>query len=172
MIRRPPRSTLFPYTTLFRSLRNDDLDARGFFDTGKGALKKNQYGYALGGPAIKNRLFWFTDYQGDRTVNGGTASEVPVLSNAERQGNVGVQNLTGDVTGSYWAQVLSQRLGRTVQVNEPYSAVFPDGIIPTGAFSPATNGTIGFIPNPNVGDNIYASAAVSRKSIDHKVGQR
>src|SRR5437879_9568535 len=28
MIRRPPRSTLFPYTTLFRS-RNSDLSARG-----------------------------------------------------------------------------------------------------------------------------------------------
>src|SRR3712207_7065120 len=27
MIRRPPRSTLFPYTTLFRSLRGDRLDA-------------------------------------------------------------------------------------------------------------------------------------------------
>src|SRR2546422_11221562 len=26
MIRRPPRSTLFPYTTLFRSLREDGLD--------------------------------------------------------------------------------------------------------------------------------------------------
>src|SRR5438034_2598031 len=25
MLRRPPRSTLFPYTTLFRSLRSDDL---------------------------------------------------------------------------------------------------------------------------------------------------
>src|SRR5258708_15682483 len=25
MIRRPPRSTLFPYTTLFRSLRNRDM---------------------------------------------------------------------------------------------------------------------------------------------------
>src|SRR2546422_1149727 len=25
MIRRPPRSTLFPYTTLFRSLKPDDL---------------------------------------------------------------------------------------------------------------------------------------------------
>src|SRR3712207_7466569 len=25
MIRRPPRSTLFPYTTLFRSLSHDDL---------------------------------------------------------------------------------------------------------------------------------------------------
>src|SRR2546430_7351438 len=28
MIRRPPRSTLFPYTTLFRSLRNDVLQRR------------------------------------------------------------------------------------------------------------------------------------------------
>jgi hypothetical protein len=43
--------------SVFEFLRNDDLDARGFFDTGKGALKKNQYGYAVGGPAIKNRLF-------------------------------------------------------------------------------------------------------------------
>src|SRR2546422_8097677 len=29
MIRRPPRSTLFPYTTLFRSLRADTLERRG-----------------------------------------------------------------------------------------------------------------------------------------------
>src|SRR2546422_7122226 len=28
MIRRPPRSTLFPYTTLFRSLRLQDVSAR------------------------------------------------------------------------------------------------------------------------------------------------
>src|SRR2546426_9485179 len=28
MIRRPPRSTLFPYTTLFRSLPGDGLDAQ------------------------------------------------------------------------------------------------------------------------------------------------
>src|SRR5215471_3484554 len=100
--------------TAFEFLRNDKMDSRGFFDTDKGALKKNQFGYALGGPAIKDKLFWFTDYQGDRQVIGGTASEVQVLSLAERQGDVGVQNLTGTVTGSYWAQVLSQRLGRPV----------------------------------------------------------
>src|SRR2546426_8945030 len=29
MIRRPPRSTLFPYTTLFRSLREDGFDVLG-----------------------------------------------------------------------------------------------------------------------------------------------
>src|SRR5256885_4159990 len=32
MIRRPPRSTLFPYTTLFRSLRLDDEEARRHAD--------------------------------------------------------------------------------------------------------------------------------------------
>src|SRR3712207_9125468 len=35
MIRRPPRSTLFPYTTLFRSLRGD---AEHGYDTGGGRL--------------------------------------------------------------------------------------------------------------------------------------
>src|ERR1035437_3960330 len=30
MIRRPPRSTLFPYTTLFRSGDDDDLRSQGF----------------------------------------------------------------------------------------------------------------------------------------------
>src|SRR3712207_7080596 len=34
MIRRPPRSTLFPYTTLFRSYRNARLDFTGATETG------------------------------------------------------------------------------------------------------------------------------------------
>src|SRR2546422_4535624 len=33
MIRRPPRSTLFPYTTLFRSRADDDLESRQLADT-------------------------------------------------------------------------------------------------------------------------------------------
>ncbi len=49
----------------FEFLRNDALDARNFFDQTKGVLKRNQFGYAVGGPAIRNRLFWFTDYQGN-----------------------------------------------------------------------------------------------------------
>src|SRR5256885_6629536 len=39
MIRRPPRSTLFPYTTLFRSLRDADTrdEVRAVVVTGAGA---------------------------------------------------------------------------------------------------------------------------------------
>jgi hypothetical protein len=126
----------------------------------------------MGGPAIQNKLFWFTDFQGDRQGNGGTATEILVPTAAERQGIIGVDKLTGTVTGPYWAQVLSQRLGYTVQDGEPYAAVLPNGVIPQKAFSPAVKGTIGFIPAANVGDSYYASAALSTHSSDNKAGQR
>ncbi|HLH36101.1 MAG TPA: carboxypeptidase regulatory-like domain-containing protein [Alloacidobacterium sp.] len=163
--------------TLFEFLRNDALDSYGYFDNKKapkGALKKNQFGYAVGGPAIKNKLFWFTDYQGDRQVNGGTANTALIPTMDQRQGNVGVANLTGSVSGPYWAQVLSQRLGTTVTDGEPYSSVFPNGVIPTSAFSPAAVGTLGFIPEPNVTGNAgynYASL-VSIDTNEYKLGQK
>src|SRR5438045_3372406 len=54
----------------FEFLRNNALDARNFFDQTKGVLRRNQFGYAVGGPALKDRLFWFTDYQGTRETRG------------------------------------------------------------------------------------------------------
>src|SRR2546426_3659876 len=53
MIRRPPRSTLFPYTTLFRSLSLVKLasDAQDFFhETRSGALSLRQLGFELSAP--------------------------------------------------------------------------------------------------------------------------
>src|SRR2546427_6931020 len=55
---------------VFEFLRNDKLDARNFFDPTKSELRRNQFGYAVGGPFWKNKLFWFTDYQGTREIRG------------------------------------------------------------------------------------------------------
>jgi hypothetical protein len=159
--------------SVFEFFRNDHLNARGFFDPSeKGKLTKNQFGYAVGGPAIKNKLFWFTDYQGNREVNAGSADEIQVLSQAERQGNIGVANLTGAVNGPYWANVLSQRLGKPVHDGEPYSSVFPNGIIPQAAFSSAAVGTLQFIPAPNRGENLYVSNAESLYLVGDMFGNR
>ncbi|PYT30988.1 MAG: hypothetical protein DMG57_06525 [Acidobacteria bacterium] len=53
-------------------LRNDKLDATDFFlnraGQKKGAFKQNQFGATAGGPVIKNKTFWFVDYEGTRII--------------------------------------------------------------------------------------------------------
>jgi Carboxypeptidase regulatory-like domain len=171
----------------FEFLRNDKLDARNFFDQTKGVLKRNQYGYAVGGPALKNRLFWFTDYQGTRETRGLSSGLVTLPSSAQRGGVFGPSAFTDSegtpmvVNGSYWASVLSKRLGYTVSADEPYSlpncsstanCVFPGGIIPQSAYSPAAKGTLKFIPLPNSGLNRYVTSGQNKKTVDDKAGQR
>lgn len=57
--------------TAYDFLRNTDLNADGFQFTPlafKPTLQRNQFGAAIGGPFIKNKLFWFGDYEGFRQL--------------------------------------------------------------------------------------------------------
>ena len=52
---------------LFEFVRNDLFNARSYFATKGSTLKRNQFGGTAGGPIRKNKLFFFTGYQGTTT---------------------------------------------------------------------------------------------------------
>src|SRR5262252_4236646 len=72
----------------FEFLRNDALNARNYFQStipAKPTYRRNQFGGTLGGPLVKDRTFFFIDYQGQRQAIGRTQiSVVPTL--LQRQG--------------------------------------------------------------------------------------
>jgi hypothetical protein len=47
-------------------LRNDNFDARNFFEGAKNEFRNNNFGGVLGGPIVKNRTFFFGGYEGQR----------------------------------------------------------------------------------------------------------
>jgi len=53
--------------SLFEYFRNDALDALDYFETSKQPLRLNQFGGNLSGPIIGNKVFFFVNYEGDRT---------------------------------------------------------------------------------------------------------
>ncbi len=68
--------------SLFEFLRNDNLDATNFFDNSFGIerpeFKRNQFGFSLGGPIVRDRTHFFTSYEGLRERRGlPTEADVP-----------------------------------------------------------------------------------------------
>ncbi|HZU28772.1 MAG TPA: TonB-dependent receptor [Bryobacteraceae bacterium] len=78
--------------SLYEFLRNSKLDANNWFNNASGVpipgLKQNNFGGTFGGPIIKNKTFFFFDYEGTRLRSLSTQT-LGVPSAAERQGNFG-----------------------------------------------------------------------------------
>jgi hypothetical protein len=74
--------------TVFAFNRNRVTAAKNFFATGlpKPTFNRNEYGFSVGGPVIKNKLFYFGTYEGLQQRNAGT-SFVAMPTVALKNGN-------------------------------------------------------------------------------------
>jgi hypothetical protein len=158
----------------FEFLRNTALDSRNYFSTERAAYKRNQYGGTLGGPIRKNRAYFFVDYQGTQMTQGQETGNIVVPSAAARTGDLSslLGQLTGSVSTSYWAAQLSNKLGRTVTVGEPYTQVFPNGLIPQSIWSTPAANLMKYIPQPTSGTDVFSSSSQNETLTDNKGAAR
>jgi len=167
----------------FEFLRNTGLDAKNYFSSNRAAFVRNQYGGTLGGPIRRDKVFFFTDYQGTRSSQGIDTGQISVPSVNERLGNLSglASSLTGTVDGTYWAGLLSQKLGYPVYQDEPYytpgcvnssQCVFPNAQIPTTAWATPARRLLQYIPLPNNSNGTFSTAAFNETLHDEKGAMR
>ncbi len=116
----------------FEYLQNRALDANAFGSVTKPQKTANTFGGSLGGAILKNRTFFFVDYEGMR-FRSGTTIQNTVPTVAMRQGDFSLENTT---------------------IKDPLTGeAFPNNRIPAERISPTAQKILGFFPTPNFGSN-------------------
>ncbi len=168
----------------FEFFRNTNFDATNYLARERAAYDRHQFGGTLGGKIKRDQIFYFGDYQGTKMTQGVETGHIAVPSLANRTGDLSDQaaQLTGRVSGDYLASLLSARLGRTITTGEPYYAsgcsnanancVFPGGVIPNVAWSAPAKSLIGYIPQPNIGSNVFSTSRENQSLTDNKAALR
>ncbi len=135
--------------SVYNFFRDDALDANNYFsqllDAPKPKRQRNQFGGASGGPIVRNRTFWFADYEGLRDQEGIPRTRL-VPTAAEKAGLF------------------------STAVVDPFAPGRPEfprnaagqWVIPRDRWDPVAAKIIEMIPDPNVaGTTTYASTPVT-----------
>ena len=71
--------------SVFEHLRNTVLDARGFFPSVRPVEHQNEFGFTVGGPVVKQKLFFFFSYDGwrYRVASPTQFASIPTLKQRE-----------------------------------------------------------------------------------------
>jgi hypothetical protein len=122
--------------TAYEFLRNTDLNATGFIfccaTFQKPTLQRNQFGVTIGGPIIKNKLFFFGDYEGQRQLQRYlNFDSIPDMNDRN-------------------AILINPANGQGVTVYDPIThGLYPSGQIPPSVINPFAQTVLNNLPAPN-----------------------
>jgi hypothetical protein len=132
--------------TLYEFLRNDALNANNYFAPRKEALKQNQFGITAGGPVVHDKLYFFTYYEGLRTIQDITHGII-VPTMAER---------AGDFSADAPILLNATRL--------PYTNNL------AGQISPITAKYLSLLPVPNTAENAHLAQTTNKSEYNSDQG--
>jgi carboxypeptidase family protein/TonB-dependent receptor-like protein len=145
----------------YEFLRNEKFDAKNFFDdpsTRIAPYKQNQFGFTFGGPLVRNRTFFFVDYEGLRIRQSQTLTSL-VPTDPQRAGDFSGQLDLTQQTGTdclghptFVGEIFDARnagngCGLAFQYN---SSGMPLNIIPQNKLDPLALAISKLYPEPNV----------------------
>ncbi|HUQ95960.1 MAG TPA: TonB-dependent receptor [Bryobacteraceae bacterium] len=155
--------------TAFEFLRNDILDARGFFllpTQPKNKLRRNQFGGVFSGPIKKDKTFFLVNYEGRREIRS-TPSRTTVPTVAMRNGDFSELLIPGN---RWYPRDVNPAVSRAIRLPGT-STPFPNNIIPRNLLNPVSLNVLtsktgspfaegGFIPLPNFDDQARAANSI------------
>ncbi len=157
---------------IWEFFRNDKLNANQWENKinpsspaiGRAPLRWNMFGGTLGGPVLKNKLFFFVDYQGQRFDHPPAGSFISVFTPAEQQGNFGAL-----LTAATPIQLYNPCQGTTGQNGTACVAAttrqpFPGNVIPASMISPVASALFASSLYPKTINNNLTNNALQEKS--------
>ncbi len=141
--------------TVYEFLRNDKIQAKSWGRTDKPPFRRNQFGFTVTGPVVKNRIFFMANYEGLRqSVQGfGQATVAPVSMR------------NGDFTDSR-ADIFDPTSIMEVSPGVFTGTQFTNNIIPTNRLSPVAKKLLEFYPEPTLPTAVDAGINFQRNVPD------
>ena len=137
---------------VYEFLRNDKLDASGFFAPTRAIQRRNEFGASVGGPIIKNRSFFFTNWHWYKFRSGAINATGSVPTPSMKRGDFSELIPAGE--GVVYDPATTRPAG-TGFVRDP----FRDNMIPAARHSAISQNIWNLVPDPDgpgLFNNIFA----------------